>query len=453
MSEELVSPFLETQLKCPACGSASPQRSFKSRIFLPEERESDQHVTGYRWMIENVQHVHPPYYFLYFCPKCFYTDITNEYTNIAANPFGKRVIKAYLEADKRRKLIVEFISRHINYDDIDFPSALNLHYLAIYIQMLLPEESRDSYKIARLLLRIAWLFREQTPDKEGNLTIPAVQDILERVDAFEGPYHTALGRVDGLIQALERRAAETEDVVSGDANPYRAPLGSIRSKIESISADLHKIKRACQKDLSGQMGGAEDGETYYTFASHDEYIEKLKSIWPLAPTDETEAMRQAIVYFDHSVSTDPRLSDQNKHFSAISLITDLKVRIGDLDGAYGMVRSIYKTAADNRTKSQKAMRDPETDEVEKRKLKAQIERAQSSISQVASLRSWLLDRLYERDKGKIAKVVNTMQGASPEDIESALEKAGIEGALIAKLKEKGKPLEFLAKKKSLFGRK
>jgi len=453
MTDELNSPFLENPVKCPACGESTQQRTFKSKVFLPEERESDQHVTSYRWMVDNIQHVHPPNYFLYFCPKCFFTDITNEYKSPASNPFAKRVIKSFNDCDKRHRLIVEFIARHVNYEEVDFYSALNLHYLAIYIQLMPSDDSRDTYKIARLLLRIAWLFREQTPDEEGKLTIPAVKDILDHVDGFEGPYHEALGQVDGLISALERRAAETEDVLPGDKNPYRAPLQSLRSKIESISADLHKIKRTCQKDLSGQLGGDQGGEAYYTFASFDEYMEKLKSVWPYAPTDEVEAMRQAIVNFDHSVSTDARLSDQNKHFSAISLITDLKVRIGDLDGAYGMVRSIYKTASDNRVKAQKKLSDPETDERDKRKFKAQVERAQSSIAQVASLRAWLLDRLYERDKGKIAQIVNNAQGAQPEEIESALEKAGVEGALIAKLKEKGKPLDFLAKKKGLFGRK
>lgn len=436
------------------CKSEQTQRTFRSRTYLPEEKESDEHVLSYAWLAEHIPPVHPPYYFLFYCPFCHFTDLKDDFISPANNSFYSRLKDAFLEASLRDKKIMEFISRHINYDKINYRSAVNLHFLAIFTQMLLPPTSCDSYKLGRLLLRLAWLYRENTPNDHGLLQIPKVDEIQTVADEFEASLTKTRNNWLTLSTAIRERVAELDPQFQeiGAENPYRGCHNSIALGIEAILKEMHSLKTLCTNDLSGALldKSKTKKEPYYSFDSYEEYFGKLKIIWPTAPADEKEAMRVAISQFDRAMMTDERFNDHQKHFSLISLIADLMVRCGDLNGAFLMIRSIHKAASDTRQRFKKELQNKDIDQREQRRIETQLERSVTSIAAVNKLRHNLLDQIMNRDREKIDAIIAQNQGAQLAEIEQTLEKNDIIPELVTKLKSEGGPLEALVKKKRGF---
>jgi len=451
MTEEAQFPFIEKPVECPACKELSPQRSFRSSMFVPKTRESDEHVVSYTWLAKNAKRVHPPHYFLYYCPYCYYTDISDDFSKPKADTLYRRVLKSFNDAGQKERQIIELMGQHVHYDEIDFCSALNLHFLAIFVQMLPPSDAHDSYKLARLLLRIAWLYRENTPDAGDKLQIPSVEEILNGMKTLDMAMQKARKNWDNLSNAVEHRAGELEQQFQGegDENPYTQCRASLGKQFDRFFAELYRLKTTCKRDLSGTLldGNAQEAGPFFSFPSYQAFFEKLKSVWPFPPADELEAMHGAISYFQHSVSTDSRFDDPQKRFLTISLITELMVRCGDIDGAFSMVGSLYKVVSDNRQRYMRQMQQKDIDEPTKRRLKVKMERARASLGQAGELRRKLVDKLFERDLPKIKQVLAENEGAAAEEIEKALKEIGIGEAVILRMQEKGGLLENLGKKK------
>ncbi|HPS00620.1 MAG TPA: DUF2225 domain-containing protein [Candidatus Sumerlaeota bacterium] len=454
MSEELQSPFIEKTLPCPACGQATAQPFFKSRLFVPGERESDQHVLTYNWLVPNVRQVPPAFYAVLQCPACHFADLREDFQTPAENPFSRRMVKAFKAAGQKDKLIMELLARHIQYPDLDFGSALNLHFLALYAQTLLPAESCDTYKIARLLLRVAWLYRENTPDEEGNLQLPTVGDIQKSLTGFENLLYQARTECERVSAGLRQRATELSEVFEGKGaeNPYQKSRVGLTRQFEGILSEIYQIKRLLHLDLRGDLEyGATEEPAFFSFPNYHSFFERLKSVWPFVPADEKEAILLSIAYFERSVATDPAFEDTDKYFAAIKLITDLMLRTGNLEGAYVMVRSIYKTASDTRQRFQRELREnKELQEHEKKILQTRIERTAGSIEQAGQLRHQLLNKFLERDRTRIEAVLAENPDADLETLEKLLGDEGVPEALILKMQEKGGLLEHVAHKKRGF---
>ena len=169
LERDLKSPFVEKETPCPVCGIKYPQTFFRQHLFAPLKMDTDKHVTEYQWLSDDVLRVHPPYYFLYSCPHCSFTDLTNDYLHPDDNMFNHDIISAYRNLKPKQHDIVDFLGSHLWYDNIDHPSALNLHFLALFIQLQTKRELQDTHKIGRILLRIAWLYRELDGEEDKAL--------------------------------------------------------------------------------------------------------------------------------------------------------------------------------------------------------------------------------------------------------------------------------------------
>ncbi len=163
---ELLSPFLNRPVKCPVCARTHTHRMFRVHLFMPKDIEDDQHVAAYRWQAPNTKPVHPPYFALYHCPHCYFTDLVDDFREPARCKNSYFILKTFGAFQPEIDRLVEFMGRHLDYEKINFHSALTLHYLTLFIQSTIPEDVQDTFKIGRLALRIAWLFREENAGLE-----------------------------------------------------------------------------------------------------------------------------------------------------------------------------------------------------------------------------------------------------------------------------------------------
>ena len=395
------SPFIEKEVKCPVCNKGYPQRFFRQRMFVAESKESDQHVVVYKWLSESTKPVHPPFYHFFFCPECYYTDVTEEFVNAGKSDTALRVLRAFKNIGDEERVVLELLAHHVNYDTIDFESALNLHFLAILAQTLPPEDMRDAYKIARLLLRAAWLYREHIPGGPGDDKPAELDEMTQAIGAFQA----------ALLEAKEQWARVSRMAQDRMHRIDEALYAKCKDHFEKIFAaqfsEFVRLKLACKRAVKGAAldGASANLRLASTFRTYEEFFEELKTRWPLAPADEIEAMRNAISYFHRALASDPRLDSPRAYGSVVTVVADLMVRCDDLDGAFSMVRSIYKSNSDARLQCQQTLRRKDVDEATRKRLQVQIRRIGDSLQHAAELRRQLIDRLIERDMPMIKQSI------------------------------------------------
>lgn len=417
------SPFIYRPVHCPICGEEHEQPHFRVRLYVEGERESDGHVLQYKWLNERARPVHPPYYYVYHCPHCYFTDVTTDYKDRAESELSPLVDRTVRHLPDKAKALLAFLAQRVDYSNIDFDSALALHYIAAYIQLLLPEDTRDNLKIGRLALRIAWLFREQGPAESGEIKDPVRRDAFEAVTEFEG-------RLNQVMQGWQRTNQALLPQMEGSESPIRKHRDNVEKLLETLSAELYRLKALC-KDGASPAGTGNGTEALQEFRA------KLKGMWSAAPADEVEAMRMAVRYLEKAISCDPIFDDAQTYLNAISLIIDVMIRCKDFDAAFDMVRAIYRNATQARAVLQERLRNPELDEPAKQRVRNRMRGLSRSVEHAADLRRKLIGKLVERDRDSIRKVIAAHAGAPVQEMVAALEKSAIPLGVVGYLKEQG----------------
>ncbi len=157
------SPFIKKKFPCPICSQEAPNRFIMPKSYLEKGLDSDRHPTGYKWLDESFQDINPPFYHFWHCPTCKYTATQKDFLKPGEDADSNySTLKKYFQRMQPvQKQIVQLLGTGIDYDRMDFPMAMNLHLLAIYIQELVPDDVRDTSKLGSYYLRGAWLYRDQ----------------------------------------------------------------------------------------------------------------------------------------------------------------------------------------------------------------------------------------------------------------------------------------------------
>jgi tRNA-dihydrouridine synthase len=399
-------------------------------MYVEMDRESDGHVLRYKWLNEKVRPVHPHYYYLYHCPHCYFTDITTDYKNPRENPHFQLAERSLRKVLEKEKATMAYLASRVSYQDLSFEGALALHYLGAFIQMLLPLDGQDNLKIGRLMLRIAWLFREQSPAEEGEIKDPIRRDALSAVESFEGELQQLIHHWQKTSQALAPQIGSGErETASNGANPLRHHRDTIEKLLEAQISEVYRLKAYCKSDPASAAP-----DSTHTL---QDFLATVKSQWPMAPVDETEAVRMSVAYLENAVSRDATFDNPQAHLNGISLIIDLLIRSGDVDGAFGMVRGIYRNATVARGALQEKLHKPDLDETAKQRIRNKMRELSRSVEHAGEIRRKLLGMLIERDRDVIRRAIAENAGAPADKTAAALEQNGISPGVVAFLKERG----------------
>ncbi|MBU0553681.1 DUF2225 domain-containing protein [Myxococcota bacterium] len=155
------SPFFQKTISCPACGEPASHTLLSSALYYSAEKESDGHTSRYGWRKTDVKKTHPPLYSLISCPLCMFTDLVGDYTKAPNTSKSRATIKNYKNMLPSEQKIIRFIYSLIHLERRSHADALAQHLIALFIYEQTPEEDQDIRKIARLFLRIAWIYREK----------------------------------------------------------------------------------------------------------------------------------------------------------------------------------------------------------------------------------------------------------------------------------------------------
>ena len=177
------SPFVKKKVPCPMCNSEAENRFFLPKLFMESGTESDHHVTEYKWLDNSFEECHPPHYHFWHCPSCKYTATQKDFLKPGQDAESNFTVlkRCFQKMNPAQKQMVQLVGGDIDYDKMDFCMAMKIHLLAVFIQQLVPEDSRDVSKLASYYLRIGWLFREQEGKEDTDEVQARTNDFLNKI--------------------------------------------------------------------------------------------------------------------------------------------------------------------------------------------------------------------------------------------------------------------------------
>ncbi len=424
---------------------------------MPDKVESDQHVASYRWLLDDVDRRHPPYYFLTYCPSCFYTDSAEEFAKPGTNPLNLVTIKSFRKSHATNVLI-PLLGKHVHQDNVDYESALNLHYLAIAICLLGEEDSQDFLKLARLYLRLAWLYREGDILEGGGVSggqdaaSQKEESASETVPRLLAAVQAMTADVQGLqdkwaaVQPLLRQ--RIREVARLGTNPYPSCFAALSEAFEKQKAMTAQLKDMCVRDANGILFPSLKKEEPQNpqavlrpvtsrHGSYEAFFGKIKELWPDAPSNETDAIKLAVATFRHALGADPRLSELQNYLTIANLLVDLMQRLNDTRGAFEMARTIYMTAVNERQTLQNKLREGGISGEEIRRMEATMKRAAQATEEAAELRRKLTEEVIENEWPAIKAAIQKY-GPDEDAIENALSEQGFVQEVTKELRKSGR---------------
>ncbi|MFO7974117.1 MAG: DUF2225 domain-containing protein [Candidatus Hydrogenedentota bacterium] len=462
------SPFVFKDMACPVCHEKTGHRFFRRRIFTIEETEPDQHAVRYKWTNDNVECVNPLYYALYFCPKCFYTDVAEEFNKCFETESGMATVKAFKTSASDNTLF-QLLGQNIDYEDIDFEVALRLHFLAVLIHSLVEKEMQDPYKLGRLYLRIAWLYREReqglpeglepdastaetSPEEDAGCS-PQLLAAAEELQEVQKRYHEQW-------EALERLAQQRTDELARSApdewhNPYPLCIEPLMSAQAQLEERLHELRDLAFRDASGLLRDAQEEAALVQapdedekrrqrrahFLPHATLMDRLASLWKDVPRNEQDALALALEQFRRALVTDLRLENPQSRLKISSLVVELQIRRGDFDGALEVTRQLHRLAMTSRQKLQARLREDDVSDSEFRRIKNLIQKATATLESAAELRESAIKRMVGAQMPRIREAFATLPSrAQMKDFEDALASHGIPKEIVTYLKKRNMQL-------------
>jgi len=473
----LQSPFIRKTVKCPACHHPYGQRYFRKGLFVAGKEEPDHFVAEFQWLNDKTEQVHPPYYFVCYCPKCFYSDTIEDFSDPWRTDFGPYVVKYFRRILKSGDPFKDALGARVDYEHMDFQSALHLHLLALYAQMLPPPDLQDAYKIARLYLRVAWLYREsplgeapprsaappvlpKAPPRPVESAPSMVEPLLEHIDRVDGGLRGIGADLTALRALVDKSFGDNS--LGEDAGQERA-LGPLGHHLAGLLADAERtaatMRQLTESIAKAKAPAAEEPPTPgepldeglpaeslaplkpLNPAEHRAWLEQMQGQWPPLPLTEAQAARTAIRWFQQSIEKDSRLDSHESFTAAGTIIAHLQTRLEDFGAALDMVNAMHRSALETRMKCMERLRsERDLSEADKKRIEARLTRVGVNIDDLVDAREDLISKLYERDKARILEILTSTKGRPVKEREQALLAGGIRNELITRLKRKGGPL-------------
>lgn len=223
----LKDPFLKRQVPCPICEHVIEQRGLKTNLFRPEFKDVDLRPYNYRWEQENLAEFHPPFFYIWYCPKCYFAAGRKYYEDPLKGCFlpmrkFKEIILNKYRSDAAAKKIINKLTDGVSPESFSFKQAFQLHLLAIYWLELFPEfTKRDAMNLARYYMRVAWLFRDLSENTNAN------QSEGPAIKAFFDDLKTVWPEVTDSDDSALRKAASCYEVTLSSSESIESAVDEL----------------------------------------------------------------------------------------------------------------------------------------------------------------------------------------------------------------------------------
>jgi hypothetical protein len=407
------------------------------RLYTVAGRESDRHVTGYRWLHDIVTDVVPHHYKVWQCQKCLFAELTE---NLDQNPPDPR-----LEADRRtfgdisieKRMVLEALREQVPGGDLTLDGAIAIHLAAILITILPSTERRvDHTKLGRLALWLAWLFREQgvppaPPAAEGGPAAGALAEAVQRLDDL-------LAEATESLRDVRARALDLGPAGSPQGAPYLTMGDMIEVRLEALKSEVTALQTTVLRDQEGRGGHGGSPVPEHAGGLRQALL-ALAPFWPDLPHGESQSLRLALEAFEYSYQFEGGSESVEQSVTQVNLILDLLIRLGEYERALEWTSQISKyasdTAADLRDRLAKAKASQTLSGYDGTVMARKIAVLGLTQQKAGERRRDILELMLERDRGRIDAILEQTAQLPAPDRMKALAGAGFHDgvqALVAK---------------------
>ena len=447
------SVFINKEIPCPVCQLVSPLRYPDPRHYVAAARESDLHVTAYRWNTEECEGIMPHYYAVWQCPVCMFADLTERLEKPTGGPKEEALKESYIAIPEDKRYVLQQLRKLVPGGELCLNAAASLHISALLITGLPEEKHTDFEKLGRIALRLGWLYRERAGmAAEPQPVNGALSKLHDEVARLESQV-LSLGEV--LSDAQRAAVARLEELnisPEGKENPYAPITAGFNEHLGEMKTLLAIMQRTLLSDQRGQLtGGFSGGPVEPT--DLDEVLISLKEHWTELPLDEEQSLRSAAEAYEYCYSRESSEQSIEKSIELLSLLVELQSRIGDYEKATSWISEIYNSGLlykrELRSRITLGKSSGRLRAHEEQSLERKISNIEFAIAQAGESRRRLLDAMLEKYDPVIERVMKSTKGKPTKERESKLAEAGVPEEVISQLKIRKILKE---KKKGLFGR-
>lgn len=448
-------PYFIKQISCPVCGSQNVHHYLKDNQYIVQQKDIDQYPLKYDWYNPRYKKYNPLYFFLFYCNNCHFADERFSYMNpYKYNDHQKfSILKTIHKERYLSDETIDFLSQYISYPEMDYTSAINLHLLALYIQMG-PSDSRyqDEEKIARFAHRLGWLFRE-------NVYVGAYSEEEEIINQFTMMYENYQSSFLQTLASFERLKEWWADRLK------KEEAGEEKSVLSTFELDLLKGEKEISRLLDHlllQNPGLYEiitkfrekyvqtsrlvlNEPFHEYTSYFAFLQQLKQLWPLAPVDEISALNLAAEYYKKLLKKDTFTGETIKLYKTFELIMALYQKMNLSREELEMLEQAYSHAFEFRQKAKERLKklqmQKDEDSIQLMSgIKSTIRRMDELLLKWKERRSVLQNSLRELERQRAEKILNSLDPElSVKEKIQFLEQQGIDPIVIDEIKEKLEP--------------
>ena len=191
-SENKVNPFFESTVSCPICGMSSAHPRLKSNLFVEKEKDVDLRPIKIFFPIKGVEHIHPPLYYAWYCPQCFFAAGHAFYEDPSKNTSLsgarlKQLITSTRSTNDKAKQVIALLTKDLTpqQKERSFYQGMKVLLLSIYnLEMQEQIAKACVMNNGRYYLRTAWLYRDMSDDQRWAQSLPQIRELTRKLKEF-----------------------------------------------------------------------------------------------------------------------------------------------------------------------------------------------------------------------------------------------------------------------------
>lgn len=329
-------PFIEMEIKCPACGKKATHLYLKNHVFQVEKREDDLFISKYSWIHPGADQYNLYSFFFWFCPFCKFTEDRNVFLQNQAGTTDnlQKLIRTFQEKSAGDK-VVSLLAKYIKYPVLDYYSLLSLHLLATYIQFYANDFGENIEKIAKYFLRTTWIFRTGKDNIETKAHEKQFNEFMKRYELLQSNAVNLLASLEETYQWLKNQMIRDEKHKTETWLKYR---DTIETTYRDSIANFDKILKAIQtynsvgvsykKDFSPDPENPSKNR-FHEFDNYLDYLISIKKLWQELPLNEFMATQRTIHYYQKLIHLKTYQGQKLKQFHIYKLIIALSEKSAD----------------------------------------------------------------------------------------------------------------------------
>lgn len=428
------SPLLSKSCKCPACEREGLFRMANPRLFSVTGRESDRHVTGYRWINGIETDVLPHHYRIWQCPHCLFADFPESF--LGGGDAHRELLRSALrDISVEKHMILMSLRELVPAGDLDATGAIAIHLACLLLSTLVPKDRRDHGRLGHIALRLAWLFREQGADTQPKLkaasrALTGLAEAAERMGRLMAEAGEALGDIENLGA---QRSRELDLPATSAGNPYLSVATLMGIRLKALHYQVSSLQMALLQDQQGRMvpppAVAKASGTGLGKALAD-----LELLWPGLPQDEGKALQMALEAMEFSYLHEEGSGGEDQSTVQAGLVLEILIRLQEYERAVDWTslisRHAFDEVADLKTRIGVGKANGTLSAYDETVINRKIEALGLTQQRAGGRRREVLELMLERDRERIDAVLAGCASQAKEERLKALAAEGIHEALL-----------------------